>query len=229
MQQLPLGIRLRSDAGFDNFITGANAALIASLRAVAQGEQFRGGLYLHGESGAGRSHLLHATVAAADRQGLRVALLPLAHPGLVPEILAGLESCDLVLLDDLQTVSNQRDWCLALFNLYNALSDAGHMLICAADQPPLQLDCALPDLRSRLSAGLVFSVHSLGDDDKRLLLMQHGEQRGLRVSTEVANFLLTRGPRAPGDLLALLDRLDHASLAEQRRLTVPFVKQVLGW
>ena len=237
MQQLPLGIRLRADAGFDTFLTGDNTALLALLRRFAAGQhagvqvpgdQQASALYLHGSLGSGRSHLLHAAAAAADAAGRSVAVLPLQLSGLTPEVLAGFEHSDLLCIDDLDAVTAQADWAVALFNLFNAVRDRGGQLLFVADRPPALLPCALPDLQSRLASMLIFAVHELNDEQKQTLLMQRGDALGLRVPAEVAQYLMSRHSRAIADLLQLLDQLDHASLAEQRRLTVPFVKQVLG-
>ncbi|NQD37525.1 DnaA regulatory inactivator Hda [Permianibacter sp. IMCC34836] len=228
MQQLPLGLRLRTDAGFDNFLAGDNAALLRTLRAFAAGDATLPALYLHGGFGSGRSHLLNAVASEADRNGGLVAVLPLQMSGLSPEVLAGFDQCELVCVDDVDAVCQHRDWAEALFNLFNAVRDRGGRLLFAADRPPTLLNCALPDLQSRLASMLVLAVQELSDADKQTLLIQRGEERGLRVPMEVAQYLMSRHSRAVADLLQLLDRLDHASLSEQRRLTIPFVKQVLG-
>lgn len=228
MRQLPLGFRLRSDAGFDNFVAGSNQVLLLSLQAFAAGTLTAPALFVHGTVGSGRSHLLHAVASAADVRGRQVALLPLQLGGLSPEVLAGFENCDLVCVDDLDAVCADRDWAEALFHLFNAVRDRGGQLLFVADRPPALLNCGLPDLQSRLASMLVFAVQELSDDDKQALLIQRGDERGLRVPVEVAQYLMSRQSRAVADLLQLLDKLDHASLAEQRRLTVPFVRQVLG-
>jgi len=228
MQQLPLGIRLRTDAGFDNFLAGDNTSVLRTLRSFAVGGDNLTALYLHGGLGCGRSHLLNAVATTADRNGRLVAVLPLKLAGLSPGVLAGFEQCDVVCVDDLDAVSADRGWAEALFNLFNAVRDQGGQLLFAADKPPSLLACCLPDLQSRLASTLIFSVQELSDADKQELLVRRGEECGLRVPVEVAQYLMIRHSRAIGDLLQLLDRLDHASLREQRRLTVPFVRQVLG-
>lgn len=228
MQQLPLGIRLRTDASFANFLPGDNAAVLTVLQAFVAGNAPSATVYLHGATGSGRSHLLHAVASAADVAGRQVALLPLQLPGLTPDVLAGFEQCELVCVDDLDAVSPDRHWAEALFHLFNAVRDRGGQLLFAADRPPALLPCALPDLQSRLTSMLVCTVQELSDQDKLQLLIQRGDERGLRVPPDVAQYLLSRHSRAVADLLQLLDRLDHASLSEQRRLTVPFVRQVLG-
>ena len=167
MQQLPLGIRLRTDAGFDNFLAAGNDALLSALRQFALTPMPSATVFLHGAHGSGRSHLLHAVAAAADAAGRQVALLPLTLPGLQPEVLTGFEACDLLCVDDLDAVCAEPSWALALFNLFNAIRDRGGQLLFSADRPPALLDCGLPDLQSRLASMLIFAVQELGDDDKQ--------------------------------------------------------------
>ncbi len=228
MQQLPMGLTLRTDASFASFVCGRNDVLLRTLRELAEGHGTVSTVFLHGAAGSGRSHLLNAVAASADAAGRRVALLPMKLAGLTPDVLAGFEQCELVCVDDLDTVCADRAWAEALFHLFNAVRDRGGQLLFAADRPPALLNCGLPDLQSRLASMLVFALQELSDEDKQALLIQRGVERGLRVPVDVAQYLLSRQSRALADLLQVLDKLDHASLAEQRRLTLPFVRQVLG-
>jgi DnaA-homolog protein len=116
----------------------------------------------------------------------------------------------------------------ALFNLYNRIRDAGKLLLVAAVIGPRELPVKLPDLASRLQWGLTLQVHSLDDQDKQQALQLRARARGLELSDEVAHFIIQRLPRDMNELFWQLNRLDHASLAEQRKLTIPFVKKILG-
>jgi DnaA-homolog protein len=125
-------------------------------------------------------------------------------------------------------VINRPEWELALFNLFNRLRDAGKLLIVAAIHGPQELAVNLPDLKSRLQWGTTFHVQTLDDDQKQAALQFRAKARGLELSDEVAAFIIQRLPRDMNELFWQLNRLDHASLAEQRKLTIPFVKKVLG-
>src|SRR5690606_29473922 len=135
----------------------------------------------------------------------------------------------LVALDHLQAVAGQPDWEEALFHLFNRIRDRQSHLLIAADQAPAHTAVRLPDLLSRLSWGVVYQVQELDDNDKILALMLRARKRGLNLSDDVARFMLSRGPRDMQGLCDLLDRLDAASLAAQRKLTIPFVKAELQW
>src|SRR3569623_871177 len=129
--------------------------------------------------------------------------------------------------DGVDRIAGDRGWETALFHLYNRVREAGGQLVVAARGNPATLALDLPDLRSRLSWGLVLQLHELGDEDKAAALRLQAHQRSKEMPAEVASFLMRRCRRDMAALFALLDELDHASLAAQRRLTVPFVKSVL--
>lgn len=229
MQQLPLDIEIKADATFSNFVAGseANAQLVSVLESVAQGQKEF--IYLFGESGTGRTHLLQAFTHRYSEQFPQalVAYLPLDNMQLVPEMVEGLSGFDAVCIDGIERCLGDKQWETAFFNLYNQLKDQDKALLIAGREAPQQLKVSLPDLKSRLSAMLIHAIQPLSDDDKRLLLKEKAKERGLELVDEVCNFLLSRQQRDLPHLLDMLEQLDQASLQAQRRLTIPFVKQVL--
>ena len=230
--QLPLGVRLRDDATFANYYPGANPVALGYVERLCEADAgwTDSLIYLWGASGVGRSHLLQAACLRFEQRGEQAVYLPLAE--LVehgPALLDDLEQCALVCLDDLQAVAGRADWEEALFHLFNRLRDAGRCLLLAADAAPRELPVQLADLRSRLSLALVFQLQLLSDEDKLRALQLRASRRGLQLPDDVARFILTRGSRNMSDLFALLERLDQASLQAQRKLTIPFLKEVLDW
>ena len=135
---------------------------------------------------------------------------------------------DIVCLDDLQAIVGDTDWEVQLFHLFNRMRDAGKVLVVAADRAPNALDCQLRDLLSRLQWGLVMPVNDMNDDDKLLALQMRAQSRGFDLPEEVALFLLKRFSRNMHDLISIFETLDQASLQQQRKLTIPFVKEVLS-
>lgn len=221
-RQLALGITLGSDLDFEHFIGGANSAALQSLREATQAGQF---IYLWSDAAAGRTHLLHAACEEASRHGRRAGLLPCAQAiQWEPRVLEGWEALDLVALDDIEAIAGRRDWEHAVFSLYNELRDANAALLVAARRPPAALELALPDLRSRFGAMLVYQLHALDDDGRLQALTRKASARGMELPAETGRYLLTRVSRDMRDLAALLERLDRASLAHQRKLTIPFVR-----
>jgi DnaA family protein len=227
VEQLPLEVGPAEFAVFESFLPGPNAALVHALQELAA-LRMRGVLWLWGAGQTGRSHLLQATVTAAAGRGFRSAYLPLGPAGgLVPSALDGMGELDLVALDDIDTVAGQSDWERALFRLFEQIRERGARLVMAASCAPLHAGFQLPDLASRFSAGAIFRVQSLTDDEKIGALQARAAWRGLDLPDEAARFLMARVDRQPAVLFTLLDRLDREALVAQKRLTVPFVKTVL--
>ncbi len=227
--QLPLGVGLRDDATFANFHPGPNATLVDRLvhQLDDDGEPF---LYLWGASGTGRSHLLQAACHAASDRDSRALYLPLAELGHFPPLmLEEIERLDLVAIDDLDRVVGRKRWEEALFHAFNRLRDAGKRLVIVAEAPPRQLPVKLPDLASRLTWGMTFHLQGLDDAGRLAALRLRALGRGMQLPDEVARYILHRGPRRLEALFATLQALDRASLSAQRKLTIPFVKQALGW
>lgn len=227
MRQLALDIRLADHAVFASYHPGRNALAVASLERVAAGAG-PALVWLWGPGGSGRSHLLQACVAAAHQRGAAPAYLPLASPGgLAPGVLEGMDGLDLLALDDVECVAGQPSWESALFRVYEGLVARGGRLVAAARTPPAAAGFALADLASRFSAAAVFRLEPLDDDERVAALQRRAAWRGLVLPDDTARFLLTRVERDAASLFELLDRLDRAALAAQRRLTVPFVRSVL--
>ncbi|SDU14721.1 regulatory inactivation of DnaA Hda protein [Pseudomonas pohangensis] len=230
--QLPLGVRLRDDATFKNFYPGSNAVALGYVERLCQADAgwTESLIYLWGGAGVGRSHLLQAACLQLEQLDQQAVYLPLA--GLVehgPALLEGLEHCALVCLDDLDAVAGRADWEEALFHLFNRLRDAGQRLLLSASAAPRELQLQLADLQSRLSQALVFQLRELAADDKLHALQLRASRRGLQLPDEVAAFILNRGSRSMNGLFELLEQLDQASLQAQRKLTIPFLKETLGW
>lgn len=223
--QLPLGIRLRDGNTFGNFVAGPNDEALAYLQT-----QLRGGVavYVWGEGGTGKTHLLQAACHQAADEGLRTAYIPLGSwRELSVALLEGLEAADLVCIDDIAAIAGHQAWEAALFHLYNRLRDAGGTLLVSGSLPPASLPLELPDLRSRLAWGMVFQLRALDDEEKLAGLRQRARARGLELPEKVGRYLLQRCPRDMATLFRLLETLDQASLAAQRRLTIPFVRAVM--
>lgn len=230
--QLPLGVRLRDDATFANYYPGANAAALGYVERLCDADAgwTENLIYLWGNTGVGRSHLLQAACLRFEQLGEPALYLPLDEVAMLgPELLDNLEQYELVCLDDLDAIAGKADWEEALFHLFNRLRDAGRRLLLAASASPRELGIQLPDLQSRLCLSLVFQLQELSDEDKLRALQLRASRRGLHLTDEVGRFILTRGARSMSALFELLEQLDQASLQAQRKLTIPFLKETLGW
>jgi len=219
---------LRDSARFESFFGVQNGELLTILQqaATGTGETL---VYLAGADGLGKTHLLQAACRHATQAGRSSTYLPLsARADLAPEVLAGLEQVDLVCLDDIQAIAGDAPWERGVFDLFNRVRAAGGTLLVAGQQRPDRAGLALPDLVSRLTWGVTYVLKPLAEADVLAALDWRARSRGLELPDVTARFLIKRLPRDLPTVFDLLDRLDEASMVEQRRLTVPFVKAVLG-
>lgn len=211
-RQLTLDLIRPLTPSLDNFVVGRNAEALATLRAVSlrQGEAF---VYLWGEAGSGRSHLLTALA------GARPAALAAAGTA-VPELA---DPQGLYLIDDVDT--RDPDSQQRLFVLMNEIrAHPGAALVTTGSAAPAQL-ALRDDVRTRLAWGLVYQVHALTDDEKAQALEEHARSRGLSLSHDVIAYLLHHMPRDMRTLVAILDALDGYALAAKRAITVPLVRE----
>ncbi|MEK6807375.1 MAG: DnaA regulatory inactivator Hda [Pseudomonadota bacterium] len=226
VSQLPLGVQLREPVSFATFWPGPNADAVAALHALASGP---GAVFLYSAGGYGKTHLLQALARAATEAGRRAAYLDLHEfRGQPPTALEGLEQQDVVCLDSMHTAFLQSPWTLGVLRLTDELRARGKSIALAAKQPPERADSVLPDLATRLSAFTVFGLKPLLDPDRRAYLRERAAARGLEMSEDVAALIVSRMERSISELLAVVEQLDRAALAAQRKLTLPFVRSTLG-
>lgn len=234
MKQLALALSLRDDATFENFYPGDNQPAVAVLEALVskQTEIVLGKkesvVYLFGQTGVGCSHLLQAACHRADAEGLLSTYLPMEEVMyLSPELLENLEHIDLICIDNIDLIAGNSVWEEAIFHLYNRLRESETSLVVSGKLPLQETPIRLKDLISRLSWGFVFQVKGLTDDQKISALQQRAHARGFSLPVQVGQYLLRHYTRTMPELFALLDKLDSASLIAQRRITLPFLKEVL--
>lgn len=224
--QLPLGLRWPRRQRFEHFHAGANAAALAAVQALAV-QPGAPWVYLSGTTGSGKSHLLMAACQAAHEAGHTVQYLPLKNLHEHFMALRGVAGSQFIALDDIDVLAGEREAEHALFDLYNLARAEGTALIFTAQAVPAQLNLTLPDLRSRLGACTQFTLKPLEDDERREVLKHQAALRGIELDDAVLDWLFARYARDLGALLDLLDRLDQASLAAQRRITIPFLRAFL--
>ena len=224
MKQMPLGVRLQDRAVFESFYAADSAQAVGWLQGLAA-PQSAGIGWLQGPTGSGKSHLLQALCARVAGSGY-YPLRELAPLG--AEVLDGAESLACVCIDDVGLVVGQRDWEAALFRLWVEQDARRGRLVLAADAPAALLPVALADLASRLAAATACVLQPLDEAQQREALRLRAQLRGLELPEDTAVWLQRRFPRNMAQLLSLLDTLDVASLTQQRRLTLPFIREVLG-
>jgi DnaA family protein len=229
LAQLTFQLSLPDDENFASFYAGENAALLGTIKHSLSEPGCRV-IYIWSGIGAGRSHLLHAACAQASQQHQTVAYIPLTmYRELTPAVLDGMEQLSLVCIDDIDAIAGQREWEVALFDFYNRVVENGRTcLLITGNAAPKELQLSLPDLTSRLVWGQVYRLHHLSDHDKLLALQLRAKLRGFELPEDVGRFLLKRLDRDMRTLFTALDQLDRATIEAQRKITIPFVKEILS-
>jgi DnaA family protein len=219
MRQLLLDLPADKPQTLESFVTGANAELLQLLQRVAQGraagldERF---VYLWGEAGAGKTHLLRAMGALPHARYIA--------GDAAPEAFAHQSAVTLYLLDDADRLSAEAQ--IAAFALFNQVREQGGTLIAAGKLAPAGLQLR-EDLRTRFGWGLIYQLHGLSDEDKIAALTHNAAARGLTLSPGVLPYLITHFARDMRSLSALLDALDAYSLETKRPITLPLLRELL--
>jgi len=225
--QLPLVLRWPAHQRFESYRVGENGVALERLRTTAHLHD-GDGLFLHGAHGTGRTHLLIAACAAANADGRSAQYLPLATLRTQRALaIRGFGGSDLLAIDDVDAIAGDREAEHALFDLYNRCRDEQATLLFAASAAPAHLGIVLPDLLSRLSACTQLMLKPLDEGARRELLRERALARGLELDDGVLDWLFARGRRDLVSLFDLLERIDRASLAAKRRVTVPFLRELL--
>jgi DnaA family protein len=224
--QIPLPLTPRREGRFENFVAGPNQTVVEALKHLP--EEPGSSVYLYGEEGSGKSHLLNALCYRVREDGGRAFYLSLKHlPATATVSLQGLEKLDLVCVDDLHAIAGDLHWEEALFHCFNRIREARGRLLISSSLRLSELDLALPDLASRLAWGLRLPLLPLADTDKLKVMALHAERLGIDLPDEVRQYLLKRHERSVPALIGAVDALHGAALALKRRITIPLAREVL--
>ena len=221
MKQLALDLAAPPPPAFDNFVAGRNAELLGRLQALTLAGGGERMIYVWGEAGSGRTHLLKATVAAHRLSGASAAYVA-CSPG--PVIKEEFDRADCVALDDVELLDAPMQE--AAFHLYNAVRERRGILIASGGAPPVQL-ALREDLVTRLGWGLVYRVMALSDAEKAQALADRAGALGFPLPRAVGDYLLARVRRDLPSLLAMLDGLDRYSRETKRAVTVSLVREYI--
>jgi DnaA family protein len=226
-QLLLKGVQPQPHMTFANFYGGLNKNVVDYLQKELLTQ--RVSTYLWGSSGCGLTHLLHALCEMTTGLQKTTMYLSLKEANLyTPDILVNVERVDVLCIDDIDAVVGLVLWEEALFDAYNRTRDNNTVWVCTAKTSVRGLNCSLADLQSRLGWGQVFHIELLTEAERIAVLHTRAKERGMIISDDVIQFLLNHYQRDLGALLLLLEKLDSASLAEKKRLTIPFVKEILA-
>lgn len=215
---------------FDNFLVADNRNVVEHLHNLCRGDTLKDNqTYLWGKAASGKSHLLQAACSKIALQSKSSIYLPLNRIGEeANQILDGLESIDLVCIDDIDLISQTKLKLEGpLFNLINRLRGKNSCLVMAGRNNPRHLTIQLPDLHSRLLWGSVFQVTAISDIEKPKALSLHAKLNGTEIPETIITYLLNHYPRDMEYLTKVVNHISQVGFQCKRRLTIPFVKEVL--
>lgn len=226
-EQLPLQFEFQSNQNFSAFYPGSNEEVITHLQQLFINKEQQ--MFLWGESGTGKSHLLQAVCQEANKLNKTSFYFSLDSKALpVPSLLDGLENIDLVCFDNIEQIIGQAAWELAFFNFFNLHRDNGNQLILSAPCPPKYLAIQLPDLKTRMSWGLTLKLKPLTDERLLNALIYKADVLGFEIPVNVGKFLIRHYASDLPSIWDLLNKIEQATLAEQRKLTIPFLKKIMA-
>lgn len=228
--QLAFPLSGNDKASFENYWLGHNTELVAALVAAIEASVKVAEpkvVYYYGPSGAGKSHLLFAAMRLAKSEIINTRYLSLTDTYVSPDMLAVVGVEGVVCVDDIEAWAGDVDKERALFTLFEQIKHAGGQLIISAATPPDLSGFVIKDLVSRLSSGLIYPLHELTDEQRFDALKMRAKHRGLSISDDAVRYLQSRSSRDTGELFGVLELIDHASLVEQRRVTIPFLQNLL--
>ncbi len=230
MNQIIIPIDSENDTSFESFYSTRNQPLIAQLKSLLASTHTRRVLYLWGEGGSGKTHLLNAFCVAAEKAGRRNLYVSLKQYGGQNNRLDMLSEVDkdtLVCIDDLQEIAASESWQKQIFSLYEKITNGTGAIVVSGTSPMSSIGIVLKDIESRLSSGGIFNIYALDDDEKQAALKLRAARRGFVLDDNVIGFIMSHYQRDTKSLFTLLDKLDSASLRTHRKITVPFVKALM--
>ncbi len=227
--QRALNLQLTQANTFDTYYSGSDATLISVLKNVASGVLEEPQIFLWGVAGTGKTHVLQAMCRVASEVGKCAMYIPIKDLLVQgPASIGELQDLDLVCIDDVQVVAKNAEWEKALFNFINHHRSQKTTIVISSLYAPAESLFELPDLNSRAVWGPVYKLMPLAEELLDDALSFHAQVRGLELNDEVKSYLLTRYQRDVSTMVGIIDVLDKASLQEQRKVTIPFLKKTLA-
>lgn len=226
--QQALNLQLSQANTFETYYSGSDPTLISVLKNVATGVLEEPQIFLWGVADTGKTHVLQSMCRLASEAHKRAMYIPIKElSSQDPASIGELQDLDLVCIDDVHVIAKNTPWEKALFNFINHHRSQKTTMVISSLYAPTDNLFELPDLNSRAVWGPVYKLTPLAEEYMDDALCFHAKVRGLELSSEVRNYLLTHYQRDVSTMVGIIDVLDKASLQEQRKVTIPFLKKTL--
>ena len=220
--QTVLPVQLSDHSTFDNFLPGQNKQTLSVLKRFLGSNSETSTCLLWGGFGTGKTHLLLASYKFASDS----AYIPLMDMNLEPSCLDDVSDCQLVCIDDVHSIAAQPSWEKALFALFEKMESKNQLLLVSSQFSPAEMKFNLKDLVNRFQARQILNLKALSSEDLKQFLRHRASLRGLEFSDQVIRYILDRFSRDSHSLIRLLNKIDHSAMESQRRVTIPFLKQL---
>ena len=221
-QQILFSSEDQTKKTFENYYAAENSNILSALSSFILNKDEFGCFYLFGVTGSGKTHLLKSAVGSFETGSV---YLDMNEQAKQLRASSNDSAIQLLAIDNVENISG-RDADMML--VYETLRQRSAKLIMASKFAPKALPTIMRDLISRFISGQVFELKILDDKQKVKALELRAKLRGFELSDEVINYVINRYPRDFNTLFELLDKLDNASLQNQRKITVPFIKKLEG-
>lgn len=226
-QQIPLQFEFQANQKFTTFYPGGNEEIVNHLQQICHDKEQQ--IYLCGSAGTGKTHLLQATTHHAIEQGKSAFYFSFSSNSLPDtSLLDGLEQMDIICLDNIDKIAGNALWEHAFFTFFNQHRDSNKQLVISSSCPPKYIAIELPDLKTRMSWGLTLVLKDLSDEQQLHALIYKANDLGFEISPQVGRFLISRYASDLPSIWALLEKIEIATLSAQRKLTIPFLKQIMA-
>jgi DnaA family protein len=227
IRQIALPLSLDRQYSFENFISDRADLIIASLKALIQGDG-EAQIGLWGTTASGKTHLLNAS---ADYARQKSVVLQIYDAKQLLQCDAnefeGFSHCDVLAIDNLDAIAGNAEWEACFYQVINRCRDGDYRFVFAMAHRPEDVETTLDDFRSRLQWGLMLQLPSSDDIEIRQILRKRAQLIGIELAEDVISYLMTHHARNLATQMAILQRLDGASLSQQRKITIPLIKQAL--
>tara|TARA_Y100001936_G_scaffold253844_1_gene321547 strand:- start:1787 stop:2476 length:690 start_codon:yes stop_codon:yes gene_type:complete len=225
MKQLLLDISPIAPPSLENFVPGRNVELFQILENILSGSEKERFIYLWGENGSGKSHILQAMTESFKLNKLDAVYIDCNIWQKNNTDSSIINDINCITIDNVDHLNASMQ--IKLFNIYNHIRDeCSSLMLVSGSVAPSQLNLR-EDLVTRLGWGLVYQIHVLSDDEKIQAMKEHAKKKGFELPQDVCNYLLRHIKRDLPSLIATLDALDLLSLREKRPITIPMLRKLL--
>ncbi len=227
---------------FDSFVAGANSKFVfAAAKAVAEnpGENFNP-LFIYGESGLGKTHLLHAIANYINQHSPEKKVLYTTSENFVNDFVDAIaqknngkfryhyRNVDVLMIDDIQFLKAKTGTQEELFHTFNELKSQNKQIVLTSDRPPKEIATLEERLRTRFEGGMIADVQPPDAETKLAILKRKALDKKCPVSEDVLELLAKNSGHDVRTLEGRLTKVIFASRLHEEPITVELAQKALS-